>query len=273
MPPVSAAPSVSTIFPAGRYRKHAHGRSRFLPGERDVIVYLPPQYGANAARRFPVLYMQDGQNLFDAATAFGGTPWQMGETADRLIAERAIEPLLIVGIYNMGKQRIREYTPTRARKLGGGGANRYAKMLLREIQPFIESEYRTLPGPAHTGLGGSSLGGLVTLYLGLRHPKVFGKLGVLSPSVWWDRRWIVRYAARARIYVRPRIWLDTGTEEAAHTVEDARAMRDVLAHKGWRHLHDLHYEEIEGGRHSEAAWALRVGPMLRFLFPAHETAV
>ena len=234
-----------------------------------MIVYIPPQYYASPARRFPVLYI----HLFDPATAFGGTPWRMGETADRLIAERAIEPLLIVGIYNAGKQRIREYTPTRAKKLGGGSAGRYGKMLLKEIKPFIESEYRTLSGPAHTGLGGSSLGGLVTLYLGLHYPKIFGKLAVLSPSVWWDRRWIVNYAARLRMKERPRIWLDTGTEESQHAVEDVHALRDALVHKGWRHLYDLHYEEIEGGRHSEEAWAQRVGPMLRFLFPAREAAV
>lgn len=273
LPPTSNAERESTTFTSGQYRKHEHGRSRFLPGERDVIVYLPAEYQANPTRRFPVLYMQDGQNLFDPATAFGGTAWQVGETADRLIAEGAIQPLVIVGIYNTGKQRVREYTPSRVRKLGGGGANRYGRMLLKEIKPFIDSEYRTLSGPAHTGLGGSSLGGLVTIYLGLRYPRIFGRLAAVSPSIWWDRRWIVSYAARFRSKARPRIWLDVGTREAEHTAEDARALRDVLSRKGWRHIQDLHYEEIEGGQHNEAAWAQRVGPALRFLFPASETAV
>src|SRR5579863_9673512 len=273
LPPTSNVENEPATFATGQYRKHEHGRSRFLPGVRDIIVYLPPQYEANPTRRFPALYMQDGQNLFDPATAFGGTAWQMGETADRLIIEGEIQPLVIVGIYNTGKLRMREYTPTRVRKLGGGRANRYGNMLLKEIKPFIDSEYRTLSGPAHTGIGGSSLGGLLALYLGLHYPRIFGRLAALSPSVWWDRRWIVNYASRARMKVRPRIWLDTGTEESMHAVEDARALREVLARKGWRHLHDFHYEEIEGGRHNEAAWALRIGPALRFLFPSSETAV
>jgi len=257
----------------GLLRKHEGYRSRFLPAARDLIVYLPGCYDWKPELRFPVLYLQDGQNIFDPATSFAGVAWGMRETADRLIAEGKIRPLIIVGIYNTGKQRLREYTPSRAPKLGGGSANRYGCMLLQEIKPFIESQYRTLSGPANTGLGGSSLGGLLTIYLGLKFPSIFGRLAALSPSVWWNQRWILRHAARLRLKSRPRIWLDTGTQEGVHTTADAQKMRDVLLLLGWQIGRDLHYEEIWGGQHNEAAWALRVAPFLQFLFPAGEAEV
>jgi predicted alpha/beta superfamily hydrolase len=257
----------------GSLHKFERYRSRFLPAERDLIVYVPAVYEWNPERDYPVLYLQDGQNLFDPATSFAGVAWGVGETADRLIAEGKIQPLVIVGIYNTGKQRIREYTPSRAKKLGGGGAGRYGRMLVEEIKPFIESKYRILAGRHNTGLGGSSLGGLLTISLGLRYPEVFGKLAALSPSVWWNQRWILNFAERRRLKSRPRIWLDTGTQEGMHTTEDARRLRDVMVQRGWREGRDLHYEEIQGGQHNEAAWAQRVRPFLQFLFPAGETAV
>lgn len=257
----------------GSLHKYERYRSRILRHERDVIVYTPAVYDWHPERRFPVLYLQDGQNIFDPATSFAGVAWQAGTTADQLIAAGKIQPLVIVGIYNTGRQRIREYTPSRAKKLGGGSASRYGRMLVEEIKPFIESRYRALAGPAHAGLGGSSLGGLLTIYLGLCYPEVFGKLAVLSPSVWWNQRWILNFAARKRLSSRPRIWLDTGTQEGQITISDARKLRDVLVQKGWHEGRDLHYEEIQGGQHNEAAWAQRVGPFLQYLFPAGESAV
>ncbi len=200
----------------GQLRKHENFRSRFLPAERDLIVYLTGVYSKNPKLRFPVLYLQDGQNLFDPNTSFvPGMYWRVGETADRLIQQGLIRPLVIIGIYNTGKRRIREYTPSRDKTRGGGGADRYGRMLLEEIKPFIESEYRLLPGPANTGIGGSSLGGLLALYLGLQFADVFGNLAALSPSVWWDRRWILKYVARLQLKSRPRIWLDVGTQKVA----------------------------------------------------------
>ena len=253
----------------GQLRKFENYRSRYLPGERTVIVYVPGIYERRPDLHFPVLYMQDGQNLFDPATSFiQGVYWRVGETADRLIAEGAIQPLVIVGIYNTGKRRLREYSPSKDRKLGGGGADRYGRMLTREIKPFIESQFRILSGAANTGIAGSSLGGLLTIYLGLKYRQIFGRIAALSPSVWWNQRWIVNYAARARVEPRPRMWLDAGTQESAHEIDDMRKLRDALVHRGWQEGHDLRYSEIQGGKHDEAAWALRVDPFLRFLFPA-----
>jgi enterochelin esterase-like enzyme len=258
----------------GQLRKHSAFQSRFLPTPRDLIVYLPPAYDQSSARRFPVLYLQDGQNLFDPATSFvPGMDWHVGQSADELIAAGAIRPLVIVGIYNTGDKRIREYTPSRDRKLGGGSADRYGRMLLEEVRPFVQSQYRISEGAANTGIGGSSLGGLLALYLGLKFPQHFGSLAVLSPSLWWNKRWILDFAARRRIKSRPRIWLDSGTDEGGNTLDNSRKLRDILVKKGWKTGSDLLFEEIPGGQHNEAAWAQRVGPFLRFLFPSENPAV
>lgn len=258
----------------GQLQKHENFPSRFLRKKRDLIVYLPGIYQKRPELHFPVLYLEDGQNLFDPATSFiPGMYWRVGETADALIARGAIQPLIIVGIYNTGKQRINEYTPTRDRKLGGGKADKYGRLLVEELKPFIESQYRALSGAANTGLGGSSLGGLLTIYLGLKYPQVFGKLAVLSPSVWWNRRAILDFAAGTPLPARPRIWLDVGTKEDTHTVANVTALRDTLLQRDWHNESDLHFEVIDGAQHNEASWAQRVGPFLQFLFPAGESAV
>jgi predicted alpha/beta superfamily hydrolase len=254
--------------------KHEQFPSRFLRNQRDLIVYLPPGYQEQAQRRFPVLFLHDGQNLFDGATSFiPGMDWHVGQTADYCIQAGLVEPLIIVGIYNAGRQRLGEYTPTRMPKLGGGRANRYAKFLLEEVRPFLLGNYRVLSGAENTGIGGSSLGGLVSLYLGLRLPHVFGKIAALSPSVWWNRRVILRFADAAPVDRLPRIWLDIGTREGGRIVEDVERFRDILLAKGWRLGRDVHYQRVEGAEHNEAAWAQRVAPFLQFLFPAGERRV
>jgi predicted alpha/beta superfamily hydrolase len=252
---------------APQLRKYEQFRSRFLRNQRDLIVYTPPGYAEQLTRHFPVLYLHDGQNLFDGATSFiPGQDWHVGQTADEGIQTGKVEPLIIVGMYNT-KARIREYTPTHVPKLGGGRADRYAKFLLEEVRPFIDREYRTLSGSQYTGIGGSSLGGLVSLYLGLKHSRVFGKIAALSPSVWWNQLVIHRFAQMAMVEARPRIWLDIGTREGPRIVRDVEKFRDVLLEKGWLLEQDLHYERVEGAEHNEAAWAQRVGPFLQFLYP------
>ena len=249
--------------------KHAQFPSRFLRNKRDLVVYLPPGYDAHLARSFPVLYLHDGQNLFDGATSFiPGVDWHVGQTADDGIHNGRVEPLIIVGIYNAGRQRLGEYTPTRMPRLGGGRANRYARFLLEEVRPFVHAQYRAERAAQNTGIGGSSLGGLVSLYLGLKQPEIFGKIAALSPSVWWNERVILRFAQSAAVQPLPRIWLDIGTREGPRIVEDVERFRDTLLHKGWRVGRDLHYQRVEGAEHNEAAWAKRVGPFLEFLFPA-----
>lgn len=249
-------------------RRHEQFQSAFLPDARDVLVWLPPGYDEDPARRYPVLYMHDGQNLFDPETAFQkGEHWRLGDTAAELIAAGRLEPLIVVGVYNTGATRLQEYTPTRDARLGGGLAGDYGRLIVDDLKPFIDCTYRTRPDRANTGLGGSSLGGLVTLHLGFRHPGVFSRLAVLSPSVWWDRRAILTTVRQARPRPRLRLWVDMGTAEGRRGLDDARLLKAALVGSGYAEGVDLHYAEVEGGTHSEAAWAARAGPMLQWLFP------
>ena len=254
----------------GRLRIHRRFASRYLSTRRDLVVYLPPGY-AETGRRYPVLYLQDGQNLFDPATAFGGRDWSADVTADRMICQGEIDPLIIAGVYHTGVHRISEYTPTRDRRLRKGGkAARYAQMLAREIKPFIDTEYRTLRGPGQSGVGGSSLGGLVSLVAALEYPRVFGRVAVMSPSVWWDGRSILALVRESRAARLPRIWLDAGTAEgdtARQVVEDTRLLRDALLSRGWCRGTNLEYREFAGAEHGETAWGERFGAVLAYLFP------
>lgn len=251
----------------GTFRRFARWTSRFVPGERDVLVYLPPGYDQDTGRRYPVLYLHDGQNVFDQATSIG-EEWHVDETAEALISAGEIEPLVIVGVDHGGDARIDEFTPTRdAGHDRGGSADAYGRMLVEEIKPLIDATFRTLPGAGHTGVGGSSLGGLVTLHLGLRYPAVFSRLAVMSPSIWWDDRVILRTVASLPAKLPFRLWLDAGTEEGEAVVDDARALRDALVARGWVVGEDLVYHVAEGAAHHERAWAERVDPMLRFLAP------
>lgn len=257
---------------AGHIEVHPDFLSAHAPGTRSLMVYLPPGYELEDGRRYPVLYFQDAQNLFDGSRAYvPGQEWMLDETAERLILARAIEPLIIVGIDHAGAQRVEEFTPSHDEKRGqGGGADRYGRMLMEEIKPFIDETYRT--DPATAMLGGSSLGGLVSLYLGLRHPEVFSALIAVSPSVWWDRRFIVSFVEDLPAPTGQRIWLDTGTDEGGTSLADLRRLRAAFEARGWRRGHDLEYLEAEGAGHSEAAWAARVEPILLWLTPPAASA-
>jgi predicted alpha/beta superfamily hydrolase len=256
------------VSAAPRLDRHAGFVSRFLDRPRDLVIYLPPGYDDEAQRRYPVLYMHDGQNLFDPLTAYvRGQHWRLGEMADMLIAEGRVKPLVIVGVNHTGVGRVVEYTPTKDPRLGGGLGKAFGRLLTEELKPFIDARYRTLPGREHTGLGGSSLGGLSALYLGLRHADVFSRLAVLSPAVWWGRRTILRHVDKTRPKPASRIWLDIGTGEGRAAVADVRRLREALVAAGWRDHDDLRYIESAGATHSEAAWAERVGNVLEFLYP------
>jgi predicted alpha/beta superfamily hydrolase len=257
----------------GDIQSHAAFPSRILGNSRDVLVFLPPGYKRSRTRRFPVLYLQDGQNMFDAATAFGGIEWGADETAERLVREKLIEPVIIVAVANTGDYRIHEYAPTRGRleegkrKRSKGLLREYGRFLINELKPFIDAQYRTLTGPESTGLGGSSLGGLATLVLGLWFPDYFRRLAVMSPSIWWDDCAVYGMVDQLDEDNRPplKIWLDTGTHEPGW--ERAAVLRDKLTEKGWRLYDDLQFFEDEGATHSESAWARRLDAVLRFLYP------
>jgi len=262
--------ALSRTTPHPRLRLHRAFHSRFLPDDRDVIVYLPPCYEQEPERTYPVLYLHDGQNLFDPATSFAGRTWQVREHADAAIAAGEVEPLVIVGVYNTGDRRLAEYTHERDWQRGGGEAAKYGRLITEELMPWVALQYRVRTDRASTGMGGSSLGGLVTLYLGLRHAQHFGKLAVLSPSVWWNHKSILGYLNEhsPQVWERPRLWLDVGESEGRRTVRDVELLARRLLANGWKNGETLHEERFPDGTHDEASWAARVRPMLRFLFPA-----
>jgi predicted alpha/beta superfamily hydrolase len=268
-PPTAAQAQPAPTSPehtlTGDFRLHHNFKSEFVRERRSFIVYLPPGYDAKAARRYPTLYFHDGQNVFDKATSVG-EEWRVDETAQALIEAGEIEPLIMIGIYNTGEHRISEYTPTTLPGKGGGEADAYGRMLVEELKPLIDQKYKTLPGAGSTGMAGSSLGGLLTIHLGLKYPTVFSRLAVLSPSVWWDQRMILGQVSSLPAKLPIRIWLDAGTAEGEEVVRDSRALRDALKGKGWVEGQDLAYQEAEGGQHNEGSWAKRVGPVLKFLY-------
>jgi predicted alpha/beta superfamily hydrolase len=264
-------------FTAPRPRRQREARlrvwqrfhSRIFRNSRDVTVWTPPGYG-DPRRRHPVVYFQDGQNIFDPATAFAGQAWHAGETTERLIAERRITPPILVGIGNTGANRINEYTPTRAefdldgqKQRSAGDAKRYARFVVTELKPFIDARYLTLPGPRTTSLVGSSMGGLVSLYTALWHPRVFGNVAALSPSLWWDNRVALRDFGALKRPLDVRLWVDMGTAEPGWEV--VQFFRDALIGAGWTLGDNLHYREVAGAEHCEQAWAARLGEVLEFL--------
>ena len=242
--------------------------SKILGNTRDVTVYLPPGYDDRDDRRYPVLYMHDGQNLFEPHRAFiPGQHWRLREAADEAIGARTMSPVIIVGVDNAGPSRIDEYTPRHdPAKSGGGRADDYARMLLEELKPLIDSRYRTLGDGANTAVGGSSLGGLLSMYLVAKYPQAFSRAAVMSPSVWWHDRAILRQIDEFTGPQRPRIWLDIGGKEGADAVAGVQALRDGLRAKGWNDA-SLAFLEDRRADHSERAWAARVRKVLEFLFP------
>ena len=253
----------------GTLRAHPAFPSRIV-ATRDVQVYLPPGYETES-RRYPVVYLQDGQNIFDPASV--GMEWQVDETADALIQSGRIEPLIVVAVANTGARRD-EYTPTSIElKLpdgsvskGGGKSDLYGRFLIEELKPFIDRTYRTRSEAASTAVGGSSLGGLVSVWLGLEHPDVFGNVLAVSPTVWWDNSVTLTKIAALPRKVPVRFWVDIGTLEGENAISGARSLRDALVAKGWKLGSDLEYLEQEGGKHDEISWGSRVEGMLTFLF-------
>ena len=252
-----------------RYRLLENFHSRFLRDDRNIAIYLPEAYRSQPRRRFPVFYLHDGQNLFDGRTAYVvNRTWRAHTTADELTRARVIEPVILVGIANTGVRRMAEYTPTRDPRLGGGEGGRYGRLITEDLKPLIDRRFRTLADAGNTALGGSSLGGLISLALGLEYPDVFGKLAVMSPSVWWDKRSLLALVNALRSKPGTKIWLDMGTAEGLRHLRDTDQLHRRLLLKGWKDGVDLQYERIAGGVHNEEAWAARFGDVLRFLFGA-----
>jgi predicted alpha/beta superfamily hydrolase len=257
----------------GDLRTHQDFYSKLLDNKRTLTVYLPPGYERDAPRRYPVLYMQDGQVLFDASAC--GQEWHVDETAERLIAEGRIEPIIIVGIQST-MARINEYTPWRSeREKRGGKGGLYARFLIEEVKPFIDKTYRTMPGREHTAVAGSSLGAFISFYIATSFPEQFSMVGVLSPAGvrWADRRWLQE--TDIAVLRRLRVWIDEGTGEwepdaQQSVLAETRAFAKRCEDAGLTPGKDYIYKEFSNGKHEEAAWAARLDQVLLFFFPATE---
>jgi len=248
---------------------HLDFPSEFLPHPHTLTVWVPPGYEQDRERRYPVLYLQDGQNLFDAHTSFIGEPWGCDEIAERIVRCGEAEPLLIVGIAN-SPDRLLEYGPRRS-----GAADdlskSYGRFLAEEVVPFINASYRTRSEPASTGIGGSSMGGLISLQLCKWYPNLFGRCAAMSPSLWWDQESFVQSVRTSSRWTENcRVWLDMGAQEGGSEqgrqsmLRRSRALAAQLGELGT----DLHYFEDPHGSHNEWSWARRFADVLRFLFPS-----
>ncbi len=248
--------------------------SRIFRNTRSLRIWLPPAYDdrENASKHYPVLYLNDGQNLFETASAFAGVEWQVDEAADGLIRAGTVPPLIIVGIDNTGKDRIREYMPNRSvspRMLRVQGRY-YPDFLTKEVMPFVERNYRVAGGQENTGLGGSSLGALIALYTAIVRPGVIGRLLIESPALWVSNRQVLKDSRSVGEWPE-RIFLGVGTAESASpeksrsAVENVRKLaaimrRAVLGEKRLRLV------VKDGAGHNESAWAERFPEALQFLF-------
>ena len=276
-PPIESSPVPPEVIRAGGatgdLRLHQF-RSRIYHNSRFVRVWLPPGYDdpENADHRYPVFYLNDGQNLFESSSSFNGTEWQVDETADRLIREGAIPPMIFVGLDNAGRNRIREYMPHRSLQpmIVRVTGTRYPNFLIKEIMPFMARHYRVATGPENTGLGGSSLGALISLYTASERPDVFGRVLLESPSLWASNRQMIRDSRTVRKWPS-RIFLATGTAEAGRKekdqsmVDDVRELHSIFRRTG---MDDRNLKLVidEGATHHESAWARRFPEALLFLF-------
>ncbi|MBK9746977.1 MAG: alpha/beta hydrolase [Chloroflexi bacterium] len=239
---------------SGRVRILRGAYSPQLDVQRDVIVYLPPSYH-DADTRYPVVYMQDGQNLFDAGTAFGGQEWHVDETMEQLATE-GIEAI-IVAPYHGGEKRIQEYNPFP--HVWRGKGQLYLDWLRDTLKPLIDRDFRTLPEREHTGILGSSMGGLISMYAFFHRSETFGFAGVMSPAFWIGSGAIYASLQDAP-YVDGKIYLDNGTRETS-----ARRMNALLIKKGYNPCGNLLYVVEQDAEHTESAWARRMPDALRFL--------
>jgi predicted alpha/beta superfamily hydrolase len=242
--------------------------STLLGNTRGVWVYLPPSYPENTAARYPVIYMHDGQNLFDPSAAFGGNTWKVADTLDAAANDGSFEEAIVVGPENTA-DRIPEYTPVADPGYGGGHGDLYLRMLVEELKPKVDAELRTRPERTSTTLLGSSLGGLISAWAGITRADTFGRIGVMSPSTWWDNDWLVTQVplTPATGTGRPlAVYVDSGDSgDSNDDVDLTRQLAQAYRDAGFVDEVTFKYLVQPGGTHTESAWASRLPGALQFL--------
>ncbi len=241
----------------GTVEMHENIYSRFLDSERTMIVWLPPKYKRlkNAEKRYPVLYMQDGQNLFDPKSSYAGKDWRVDETVVKLVKAGLMKEIIVVGIYN-SDDRLEEYSDTEK-------GNLYLKFLTEEVKPFIDSVYRTLPDRANTAIMGSSMGGLVSFLAAWKHPEVFSMAGCMSSSFYYNDEKIFTTIEEYSGSKKPiKFYIDHGEDGLIR----GQKMFCKLTKLGYLIGTDLDYYYASSAEHNESAWADRLERPLLFFF-------
>ncbi len=258
----------------GDIRYHHQFFSRYLEFERDIVVYLPPSYRTQPHKRYPVLYIHDGNNAFDPRTSFAGVAWEINDTVERLIAEDKLQEIIVVAIYNT-PARLYEYTWTQMVLEDvpqGGHGKKYARFLSKELKRFIDQRYRTLSDRMNTGIMCSSLGGLINFYIGRHYGDVFGNVAIMSPSFWWGNGIAYKHAQNYPQDLK--VWMDIGifecgsdqTQANAYVLKQTRLMREMLLQQGYAENKNFRYYEDPHGHHNEYSWGRRVHMPLEFFF-------
>lgn len=245
----------------GTLRTHAGLTGEGLEYPRDILVWLPPSYD-RGRKKYPVLYMHDGQNLFDPATSFCGQDWKLDETAMQLMKRGTVDEFIVVGIAN-SPDRMEEYNLFKSK------GEAYARFLIQVVKPFIDAAYRTKPGREHTAVGGSSMGGLFSFQLGWLRSEVFSMAACLSPAFWFNRGRMYKLVQDGPLPGNPvRLYLDAGDLEPP-IWRGLHRMTALLEKRGFRKGKDLCSYPDVGAVHSEAAWAARLDQPLNFFFGRH----
>lgn len=243
----------------GKLVHHKNFQARRVP-PRDVVVWLPSSYDSSSEKYYPVLYMHDGQNLFDPSTSSFGIDWQLDETSDSLIRENEIQELIIVGIYNTFKRRT-EYANT----IDGTA---YINFIIEELKPYIDKTYRTLPDRINTAVGGSSLGGLISFVMIWKHWDVFSKAACLSPAFKVSEYDFVSVVAKDLEEKRPiKVYIDNGAIGLEERLQPGiNEMLEILKKKGYHTGDEIYWYYDEKAEHNESAWARRAWRFLKFFF-------
>jgi enterochelin esterase-like enzyme len=227
---------------------------------RDIIVWLPPGYMISQSKRYPVLYMHDGQNTMNPQTSFLGMEWHADEVADSLISSGKIQPLIIVAIYNTSDRTL-EYSDS-------DKGVQYQKFLIEYLKPFIDSNYRTLGDARNTAIMGSSMGGLASFLLSYKNPHIFGKAACMSPALIAPYLSILDSLRNDSSKKNIKIYLDNGTAGLEEKLmPGCEEMVRILKNKGYHAGQDFEWFADQGAPHNEMAWSKRLWRPLQFLFP------
>ncbi len=226
---------------------------------RRIWLYLPLNY-ATSKERYPVLYLHDGQNLFDAFYSFTDE-WGVDETLDEM-AQTGGPQVIVVGIEHGGEERINELTPYKNPEYGGGDGQKYLQFIVQDLKPYIDAHFRTKTEPEHTGIGGSSLGGLISLYAAAHYPQVFGKAMVMSPSLWFSKK---IFGVARKDFKNTRLVLLAGEQEGEDMVPQMRQLYEQLLAHGFPEEH-IWYQTRADGDHSEWFWRREFPEAFKWLY-------